>query len=378
MKDIAIMEGATPRQFGGIKRLVTDLSNGRTCAWVPEDERRTKTKSANKNGTYRPSEDDCYGYSRVTVNVRGGSGGSGGSVIGHMPDGNDYEFTVDENGEIVQTKVPSSIAVTTPPNKLSYVSGETLDPTGIVVTAYDGNGESMGEVPFEELVFDPTTITSSGSGDFTYAENDADSADYNGKSLVGPFGYVVLEPGQGEEITIGTSVDGDPVTFKTSNIITSPIIMYCYVRYFAGEQVMSINFASKEQVSGNNVTIKHDGRTVFDFAGSMGELSGASSPTYGLSLTGSGTGFPVGKIASVIAPTCGPATGEHSGYEAALAEYLLYGEGFTEHGGGCDVLVQWPIPNSATLTTSMHLNVTRDYTTDPGSGSWSGSGGGTF
>ncbi len=75
----------------------------------------------------------------------------------HGLDGNDYIPYVDENGDFGAQVIPSAIEVTTLPTKTSYRYGEQMDFSGIVVTAYDGNGNDLGSVPFEELSFDPTT-----------------------------------------------------------------------------------------------------------------------------------------------------------------------------------------------------------------------------
>ena len=57
-------------------------------------------------------------------------------------------------------KIPSYIQVTTPPATVTYDDGDTIDYTGMVVTRYDANGQSMGTVPISELTL-PDTVADS-------------------------------------------------------------------------------------------------------------------------------------------------------------------------------------------------------------------------
>lgn len=50
-----------------------------------------------------------------------------------------------------------SIAVTTPPTKTSYISGQTFDPTGMVITATCNNGEKL-TVPLANCTFTPNPL----------------------------------------------------------------------------------------------------------------------------------------------------------------------------------------------------------------------------
>ena len=151
-KNISIKEGGTGRGFTA-RRLETALEGGGSCLWVPKDEVRRVSKSVDKNGTYEAAAEKAYGYSQVHVYVKGG-----GSATGKGPDGNEYTVTVDDLGELTETKVPSSIMITTPPNYTGpYGDGAIIGFEGIEVTAYDAEGNSMGVVPFNELVF-PVTV----------------------------------------------------------------------------------------------------------------------------------------------------------------------------------------------------------------------------
>lgn len=47
----------------------------------------------------------------------------------------------------------ASIKIVVPPDKLGYIDGETMDYTGIVVKKYDFDGNLIGTIPFDELIF---------------------------------------------------------------------------------------------------------------------------------------------------------------------------------------------------------------------------------
>ncbi len=164
-KNISISEGSKSAQFGPVRRLVTSLQSEGTCAWVPEDETRTKTLSVRENGTYYP-EEGYYGFSKVTVNVPKGISGNPTNSEGLDPE-IEYCFEVDEGGNVDVSELPSSIAVATLPTDTSYTEGEPISLSGIAVTAYKGNGSvwnasgyAGGAIPTSELSFNPTIAPS--------------------------------------------------------------------------------------------------------------------------------------------------------------------------------------------------------------------------
>ena len=176
-KDIIIQEGGVNKNLNSIKKILTDEQDGGSCNWIPEDEAERGTKTITKNGTYKASDDDLYGYSKVIVNVKGGGGSSGASsevgssVVGTDPNdntGNEYAHTVNENGEVEVTKIPSSIAVTRNPDKMIYVDGDTFNPSGIIVHAYYKDGEDYGTVQNSELSYEPMQLDISKSEDSRY------------------------------------------------------------------------------------------------------------------------------------------------------------------------------------------------------------------
>lgn len=105
-------------------------------------------------------------------------GGPGSGVVGTDPeDGNEYFIGIDENGNIVKTKVPSSIAIGKAPDKTSYIAGETIDYSGIIVTLKGGDSAIFsntdypnGRIPYNELIF-PTSIAPETTGDVKYTSD---------------------------------------------------------------------------------------------------------------------------------------------------------------------------------------------------------------
>lgn len=144
-KDIIIQEGGTGRQLS-VDKLRTHLVGGGTCLWVPEDGVKLGKKTIRADGTYPAADEGLYGFSQVTVRGIGKATGKG-------EDGNEYTVAPDASGRLAFKKIASSIRITENPDKMSYAVGEILDYTGIVVTAYDANGESMGAIPFTQLEF---------------------------------------------------------------------------------------------------------------------------------------------------------------------------------------------------------------------------------
>lgn len=74
-----------------------------------------------------------------------------GSEIIHNPTNQDPVTNIDI----------ASIEVTKSPNKVEYNDGDTIDFTGIEVTAYKEDNSVFGVIPFEELIF-PVTVASEG------------------------------------------------------------------------------------------------------------------------------------------------------------------------------------------------------------------------
>ena len=164
-KIVRINEGGLARAFSGVQKLRTSLSGGGNCLWVPEDVVSLGTKYVTKGGVYDAANDGLYGYSQVTVNV-----GAVDSLCGIDTDGN-YKWLRKINGSIYSSGLPTEIRVTTPPNKTSYTDGEAIDYSGMIVKAYDEDGNLWtspeypnGVVPNDELIISESIANKNTSG----------------------------------------------------------------------------------------------------------------------------------------------------------------------------------------------------------------------
>lgn len=170
---VKIKEGGVDRSQNQINKLKTNLSGGGVCFWVPETERQTDDKRITANGTYTAEDEGLYGYDEINVSVP-----NTGSMSGKGDDGNDYSVTIDDDGYIVETKIPSAIQIEIPPLKNSYTEDEPIDLTGIVVKLMDGNGNIFtdaahpdGTIPISELTPVPATAQQTG-GSKEYTDGD--------------------------------------------------------------------------------------------------------------------------------------------------------------------------------------------------------------
>lgn len=187
----------------GIKLLRTNLQEGGTCDWVPEDETQLIPKVITQDGVYKVSDEigDIYGYSEVTVqgigdqimgdlgtitiykngtyyaknsytpsdlgtsgdsenktgpfygyrtvvvNVSGSntsgdssdSGATSNSITGKDSDGTEVQYTTNKDGKFEKTPLATRIEVTVKPKFLVYRNGDKLNFNDIKVTAYAGD-----------------------------------------------------------------------------------------------------------------------------------------------------------------------------------------------------------------------------------------------
>lgn len=176
-KNIIIQEGGAPFQFS-VDKLETAKVGGGSLNWVPEEDTLLGTKTITKDGTYKASDEGLYGYSGVTVRGIGTATGKDG-------DGDDAKVTTDPTtGDLVQTKIPSAIEITTPPTKLNYTDGETINFSGLVVKAklrtggiFTDDAYPDGVIPNSELDFPVTTADAQATRRFTTPADDS-SATY--------------------------------------------------------------------------------------------------------------------------------------------------------------------------------------------------------
>lgn len=185
-KDISIKEGDLSRQFGHISKLNIANSGGGSSLWVPEEDVETKSLHVTKNGTYKADgsyvktittvrngkivnvpvrilneENSCYGFDEVTVDIID-------NVNGYDSDGIPKNISVGDNDYLVEKGIPSYINIVQEPTTTRYVDGQSISIKGIKVKAYYENGTEWGDVPFEELDFEPKKAQSGGGGGGNY------------------------------------------------------------------------------------------------------------------------------------------------------------------------------------------------------------------
>ena len=127
-KNIIIETDGVAHQYSGVKEIRTENPQGSDDRWVPVDEIATAVKTVNKNGTYEAEKDGYFGYTKVVVKSKG-------VTTGTKPDNRLYSVALTDDNYITEMVLADSIAVQTPPNKVSYQNGEAIDLTGLVVKA---------------------------------------------------------------------------------------------------------------------------------------------------------------------------------------------------------------------------------------------------
>ncbi len=143
-----------------VDKLRTPATGGGSITWVPEEDTRCEELRVTANGTYNAEARGKYGYDYVTVSV------PGSSVTGKDPEtGKETGVTRDpETGDLEKTVLPVEIRVIVRPYKVTYLDGEPIVYSGIVVKAYDSDGEELQTCPYNELVF-PTRYADAGETD---------------------------------------------------------------------------------------------------------------------------------------------------------------------------------------------------------------------
>lgn len=273
-KSIVIQEGGVGKNLTANK-LKTNLIGGGTCLWVPEDETQLTTKHITKDGTYTASAEGYYGYSSVTVDGIG-------VATGKKPSGDEYSYSTDSTGYIVETKIPSSIEVTTPPTITTYGDGAYIGFDGIVVKAYDNNGVYMQDVPFSELTF-PVTVA-------RYSD-EYNAYTAGGVSWIADSGYVFSEANTLLDAwggrTFNKTTDGPSIVVHANNLNTwygQPTDNPAY-----GPIIMSTDSNYIDSNWGNNaIEIEIDGVTWYFHP--VAHLQGADSHTGGSAPTWNGSG----------------------------------------------------------------------------------------
>lgn len=341
-KNITIQEGGIAKSLT-VDKLKTDLVGGGTCNWVPEDETQLITKSVTKNGTYEASSDGAHGYSKVIVNV------AGGSVTGKGSDGNTHTYNVDGQGNIEDEVVPDTIVVTTlPTNPYGiYQNGQTITKDGMVVKAYNADETEYGTVPLDEITISPTTAVYDPSTDPGPSSSSASIDDTTGldadtiAAMPIVFGSNVVYTG-----LYNTGVTGAPGGGVTDLVNSSPVYVFtarhdgfdsafiCSKQYFSGKFRTFNQYGDYDRnISPSSFTV--NGETVYFDTLTSGETFNSCTPGQN------------GKISSVNA-----------------AYIILYGTQQTIPAGSRQTItVTWPRPGDGKeLTTTFEIRVAPGYT----------------
>lgn len=353
-KNITIQEGGIAKQLT-VDKLKTNLVGSGTCLWVPEDEVQLTTKTITKNGTYKASDDGYYGYSEVTVSGMG-------SVTGTDGDGDEATVTTGGDGELVQTKIPSSIRITTEPSKMSYTDGEAINTSGMVVKAYYATGGEWGTVPAEEITIDPTTASIAGAD---YEPDEASSDLTTGLNQPIPCG-------NGKKVMDRTyrsgsdyiydkrtrDYQGATVTFVSSSN-TSEV---CCAASDTPSATLTFTIIKEltNQTSGDTETT-----TSTDTLALSSSFTYAGKTVYYTTWTQASSGFTTRELSPV-------ATGNPANHWREIAWTMVYGDKIPG-GTKQTIKVQWQRPGDyKTLETSFKIDIEQSFGGATGGGGQAG------
>ena len=121
------------------------------------------------------------------------------------------------SGSLISSTAPasiSSIAVKTAPTKTAYKSGESFDPTGLVITATYSDDSTV-DIAYssfpESFSFNPSTITSAGNVEITYQNKTC----YQAVTLI-TVTSVVSVASAPSEVNVGGTIDPDDVILNVT------------------------------------------------------------------------------------------------------------------------------------------------------------------
>lgn len=158
---VDMLDGGKTVTLTGVEKIQTPLADGGSCFWVPVPDFKLETKEITKDGVYFPEDDNCTGYSEVTVSAKQKK------IKGKKKKGNKdvpIIVEVDDDGNLIETELPAYIKIEVLPDKLEYHDGEAIMTNGMLVKAYYADDSEWGIVPNNEISLDPTHATYSGGG----------------------------------------------------------------------------------------------------------------------------------------------------------------------------------------------------------------------
>lgn len=166
-KDIKIRTGDGVQTLSDVDKIETITADGDECLWIPEDSLRLRELRTAHPGIYNPM---VGAYSKVTVDELIGEDNPEYGVLEVTQNGI-YEASQDPRGpfkgytkvivNVTPPEYPASIKVIRLPNKTAYNYGDSMDYSGIKVSARQGNSLPWvsyeypdGDIPFDELSFE--------------------------------------------------------------------------------------------------------------------------------------------------------------------------------------------------------------------------------
>lgn len=352
-RNITIQEGGVGKQLT-VDKLKTNLVGGGTCLWVPEDDVALGSKRISENGTYKASDDGFYGYSQVTVkNAKIASGKIARGATLPTGDGNEYAVTRDNNGDLDFVKIPSSIQVTTLPTTVEYTDGETIDFTGMVVTMYDANDQSMGTVPIGELTL-PDTVA---DGTALVKMSESMTSDLDISPFPQPLEIASSGHSHHEEIINGKHYHMDWVITPTPGMK----VAFVAIKVSENDNMLRPFFASDTP---GTIALMHFTKHYFDANGNRVDVS--DEKTYvNTSSDGITRNGKVAYYRDLTSLTVGDASWEHdfpvyvlpgnNGHKTDAAWTMIHG---TRTVAGYSVRVQWPrTGDDKVLETSFAIQI---------------------
>lgn len=267
--NITILEGGKAENFGQVTKLRT--SNGTDHdLWVPKTDVETKHLSVKKNGLhytnqYEPTAaekkegkfHDVYGWDTITVSVKKKVKGKKKKIDPSTGLETDVPVVVDvdDDENLVETELPTSIKITKKPKNLNYVDGQDITIDGIIVHGYLEDGTDWGEVPFDELSFEPAIASATGD---EYSDGDGVNAiriQYTAHRYTysSPYTPITESVSYASPLILGTN-DGVPCTLGGSGVADLYLTKYdgdLYAMRISGDDHMNlVNVYSSPYSSG--------------------------------------------------------------------------------------------------------------------------------
>lgn len=381
-----IKEGSESKSLT-LQMLEVKKQGGGTEYFVRKNDVKLGAKHITQNGTYPASNDGKVGFSQVTVNVRGGNGsadshgkptggdikpgGAGSAVVGTDPEtGNDVVVGVDEDGNLVNTPLPSSIVLVTNPTKMDYNDGESIDLSGAVVVAKMADGTTWTDVDHPNghvsCSCEPAAADASQAGGHDSATSDLDTSPIVQPIIFGRDVQIHSRKRKDATTTVDYyySVSGcDFIAFTDPSKTSNSDVIYVAFSKTQGE---TGTVTYRWEVNGNKHTMTNDVFTNAYYS------FGGKTAYYWI--------FPLSYVGQLIsADGTNDYSGDANQYKNKAGEAAwtcLYGDIAT--GGTQSITLNWARPGDGkVLSTTMEITVGA-HSTESSSGTEGSGGGGSF